>query len=230
MEDEIPGEGHGGGGGGANSDSKITNSSKALSKPPLTDGGANSDEFFSRDNLHGLQGIKNLLEEICEGLTDDAREVKGEVKSKEMAPPENAQREAIEFFSRDNLQGIEVAPSAKKYYAVLVKILAGLPENVQQDVVDEFAGAVEAAARGERPKIGSVGRWLKKVAEAAARPDFMLERGLAVRQRREADARHDAARHAAALAAPPQVLRQPKKVDKAAGRQKMKVIKEILMR
>jgi len=74
--------------------------------------------------------------------------------------------------------------TVRPHQDVLNTLLAGVPAEVAQEIVDELAGALEAASTGKRQPIKSVRGWVKAVVQQHRIGQFSPDLGLAIVARR----------------------------------------------
>ncbi|MGT0190502.1 hypothetical protein ACVHYJ_00335 [Burkholderia pyrrocinia] len=74
--------------------------------------------------------------------------------------------------------------SVRPHHGLLNMLLAGVPVDVAQQIVDELAGALEAVATGKRQPIKSVRGWVKAVVRQHRIGQFSPDLGRAIATRR----------------------------------------------
>jgi hypothetical protein len=80
--------------------------------------------------------------------------------------------------------GLVLEPSVLPHRALLQRQLLDLPAEIAQAIADEVAGSVEAIARGQRPPIVNMARWIATLRDRAIKGAFEPSLGLAVKARR----------------------------------------------
>ncbi|WP_155634269.1 hypothetical protein [Burkholderia cepacia] len=74
--------------------------------------------------------------------------------------------------------------SVRPHHSLLNTLLAGVPVDVAQQIVDELAGALEAVAAGKRQPIKSVSGWVKAVVRQHRIGQFSPDLGRSIATRR----------------------------------------------
>ena len=80
---------------------------------------------------------------------------------------------------------IEFHPACEEYRGVIGPAILGLPEKLAQQVVDEIAGALVAAEKGQRTAIQGLHGWIQAVANSARNGKFCFQQGKPIARERK---------------------------------------------
>lgn len=80
---------------------------------------------------------------------------------------------------------IEFHPACAEYRGVIGPAISGLPEKLAQQVVDEIAGALVAAEKGQRTAIQWLHGWIQAVANSARNGKFCFQQGKPIARERK---------------------------------------------
>jgi hypothetical protein len=80
---------------------------------------------------------------------------------------------------------IEFHPACEEYRSAIESAISGLPEKLAQQVVDEIAGALVAAEKGQRTAIQGLHGWIQAVANSARNGKFCFQQGKPIARERK---------------------------------------------